>query len=218
MFPVKLNHCLKDCGLLGAIRKYDVHAGVDFYCEVGAEVACLRKGVVIDVFQFTGTDAGSPWWNATQAVVVESEGLVFVYGEVNATVNVGDKLATNAVVGKVSAVLKKNKGVTPTAMLHLEVWEKNHYQKNYVWQLNTPKPAGLLNPVDFLNGWVIKTEFGYILEDSCGNIIQWFDMAANCKAHCVGAGISPVYLSTKSSLPDRQTYTTLTNKTLWFDK
>lgn len=66
--------------------------------------------------------------------------------------------------------------------------------------------------------WIIKTEHGYMLEDIRGNLVEWFDMAANCKAYCMEKEIDPVYLSKKSRLIACDAYTIMTGKTLWWIK
>lgn len=218
MFPVQLTRSMQSCGLFGAVRRYDIHTGVDFYCEDGADVSCLRAGVVIDVFQFTGEAVGSPWWNTTYAVVVESGHMIFVYDEVLPGVTVGQSVAVGDIIGHVTPVLKRDKGVTPTSMLHLEIWMKRFYKKNYTWPLGEPKPEGLFDPLQILTFWLIKTEHGYLLEDVRGNIIQWFDMACNCKAFCMEYRIEPIYLTQKSRLADRQAYEVYTGKTLWWNR
>lgn len=150
MMPVQITTGFKHCGLFGTVRKHDIHTGLDFYCQVGAEVSCIQSGVVVDVFQFTGAKVGSPWWNTTYAVVVECGHLTFVYGELVPSVYLGQRLSVGDHIGNVSRVLKADKGVTPTSMLHLEVWLTDHYQKNHTWQLETEKPEGLLNPMEYV--------------------------------------------------------------------
>lgn len=217
MFPVKVVQPFKDCGLFSAVRRHDIHTGLDFYCEEGSDVSCIREGVVVDVFQFTGIDVGTHWWNSTDAVVVECGHLIYVYGEVNPSVRIGQHLSLGDRVGNVARVLRTNKGVTPTSMLHLEVWMKTGYKKNYTWKLGTDKPVGLLDPRTVMTFWLIKTEHGYILEDAKGNLVQWFDMACNSKAYCMETGIEPIYLTPKSRLASRQAYRALTGKTLWWE-
>lgn len=70
-----------DPGFFGARRKYDIHTGIDLYCEDGAEVTSLFDGVVIAIEDFTGPRAGSKWWEDTQAILVESTHGVVLYGE-----------------------------------------------------------------------------------------------------------------------------------------
>lgn len=108
------------CGQFGAVRKYDIHTGIDLYCEEGSIVSALEDGIVVAVEDFTGTKANSPWWNDTKAVLVEGKSGVICYGEIEPCVNVGDLIWAGDTIGK---VLKKNKG-RPTTMLHLELYEK----------------------------------------------------------------------------------------------
>lgn len=150
MYPVKTICDFKACGILGAVRKYDVHTGVDFYCEKGAPVSCVSGGVVVDVFQFTGEAVGTPWWNDTFAVVVEAGDLVYVYGEIYSIVAIGDLLEAGSLIGHVSPVLKVDKGITPRSMLHLEVWRKVGYIKNFAWELGAPRPEALLDPMEVI--------------------------------------------------------------------
>lgn len=217
MFPVKIIQPFKQCGSFGVVRRHDIHTGLDFYCEEGGDVACIREGVVIDVFQFTGVDVGTHWWNSTDAVVVECGNLIYVYGEVNPSVRIGQRLAVGDHVGNVARVLRTYKGATPTSMLHLEVWEKAHYKKNFTWALGDEKPVGLFDPKEVLIFWLIKTEHGYMLEDRQGRLVKWFDMACNSKAYCMELGIEPVYLTPKCRLADRQAYNALTGKRLWWE-
>jgi hypothetical protein len=66
--------------------------------------------------------------------------------------------------------------------------------------------------------WIIKTEHGYMLEDDDGNLVEWFDMAANCKAYCMEKGIEPIYIAkNRGRLVDVQAYKAATGKDLWFD-
>lgn len=150
MIPVKPTHPFMGCGLFGAVRKHDIHTGLDFYCEEGAVVSCISFGKVVDVFQFTGAAVNTPWWNDTFAVVVECGPLTYVYGEVVPCVEIGDIVSLGRTLGHVTPVLKQDKGVTPTSMLHLEVWESVDYKKNCVWFLGHHKPEGLLDPLEVL--------------------------------------------------------------------
>lgn len=217
MSPVKQICGLKPFGLFGATRKHDIHTGVDFYCQEGEEVKCLYDGTVVDIFQFTGCAVGSPWWNDTQAVVVENltTGLTFVYGELSPAVRVGEYVNAGQVLGHVLPVLKEDKGLTPTAMLHLEVWRNEGYLKNYTWDLNTPKPDGLIDPIQVLSGWLVKTEMGYMLLSYKGTYLKWFDMAANSKAYCMEQGIAPTYITMKSPLALKEEYKRATGRGIW---
>ncbi len=69
-------------GAFGAVRRHDVHTGVDLHCGAGQSVLAVERGVVVAVEEFTGPAAGSPWWLPTRAVLVEGASGVVLYGEV----------------------------------------------------------------------------------------------------------------------------------------
>ncbi|UOL48622.1 hypothetical protein [Pseudomonas phage Astolliot] len=216
MFPVNLTHRILPQGRVGAIRKYDIHTGLDLYCEMHADVRAMQPGTVVDVFQFTGEAVGSSWWNRTYAVVVESGDLTYVYGELIPRVEIGQKVINSDLLGWVTPVLKTDKGVTPTSMLHLELWETKHYIKNHTWGLTETMATGLLDPLIKMPHWLIKTEHGWILEDCSGHIVQFFDMACNSKAWCMEKNIVPIYLTPKTDPAKIRIYTTCTGKVPWF--
>jgi hypothetical protein len=221
MLPVCVKAPFQDCGLFSAVRKFDIHTGVDFYAEEGVPVIAIEEGIIIDVFKFTGKVVGTPWWNETYAVVVTSGKLTYVYGEVTPNVSIGDRVSSGDIVGYVKAVLKSDKGITPTSMLHLEVWETGYYIKNFTWKLGEEKPEGLLNPLIVLDSnkgqsmWVIKTCVGYRLETYSGELLNFFSMAADCKSETMGMNL--VYIKESSPLNVKVLYTLATGKALWFD-
>ena len=69
-------------GAFGAVRKFDVHTGVDLYCPEGTPIFAVEDGRVITIEIFTGPRAESPWWYETLAILVEGESGVVCYGEV----------------------------------------------------------------------------------------------------------------------------------------
>jgi hypothetical protein len=220
MLPVRVTSPFQDCGLFAAKRRFDLHAGVDFYCEEGAEVTNVFSGVVTDVFIFTGEEVGSPWWNTTQAVVVDCGAVTYVYGEVVASVNVGDCVEKGDILGAVTPVLKKDKGKTPQCMLHLEMWLSENYIKNFTWEIGQERPCGLLDPLmpeeaTYCGKWLIKTETGYILQGNGGYYLRYFAMAADSKAFLQDTPYK--YLTEASPIEDKLMYTICTGKTLWFD-
>jgi hypothetical protein len=221
MLPVRITHPFQDCGLFAAERKHDVHTGLDLYCEEGEHVRCLAKGLVINIFTFTGEEVGTPWWNTTEAIVVDCGDLIYVYGEVIHTVEIGQTVNVGDTLGLVTPVLKVNKGITPTSMLHLEVWQKFWYIENFTWNKGYDKPNGLLNPLSVLqhnttNLWLIKTQCGYMLEDNSGKYLIYFKMAADSKSY-LDREEDYVYLTEQSKLEDKIAYTLATGKALWFD-
>ncbi len=135
-------------GLFGAVRKHDIHTGIDFYCEHGESVHSIEDGIVLRIFQFTGAAVGSPWWNNTMAVLIKGDYL-FLYGEIESMVNVGDYVKEGAKIGSVQTVLKKNKGL-PMSMLHLEQYELDYRGNGEVWQLGGSKPDKLIDPTNLV--------------------------------------------------------------------
>ena len=70
-------------GQFGAVRKHDIHTGIDLYCPPNSKVFAMEAGRVIVRGAFTGMAAGSPWWNDTQYLVIRSDaGRIILYGEI----------------------------------------------------------------------------------------------------------------------------------------
>jgi murein DD-endopeptidase MepM/ murein hydrolase activator NlpD len=135
-------------GLFGAERKYDIHTGIDFYCNEGDPVYSIEDGVVSKITQFTGEKVGSPWWNDTYAIMIKGSYL-FLYGEVKPIVSVGDYVNSGQVIGNVIPVLKKDKGL-PINMLHLELYELDYNGDGVIWNFNSDKPKKLLDPTNIV--------------------------------------------------------------------
>lgn len=136
-------------GSFGAVRKFDIHTGVDLYVPEGTEVYAMEAGQVISIENFTGPKAGSPWWLDTQAILIEGASGVLLYGEVDASVQVGDQVTEGQLLGRVKRVLIKDKG-KPVTMLHFERYEP-WVRYSVFWGLTDPKmPKGLLDPTDLL--------------------------------------------------------------------
>lgn len=110
-------------GAFGIKRTHDTHTGVDLYVKEGAEIVAVEKGIVIDVFQFTGTAVNSAWWNDTQAVTIKGPSGIVLYGEISPSVIVGQVVAPGELIGKAIPVLKKDKG-RPMCMLHMELYSE----------------------------------------------------------------------------------------------
>lgn len=144
--PVKNFRMPNDEGQFMAVRKYDIHTGIDLYCREGSKVYAIEDGEVVAIENFTGELAGSPWWNNTQAVLMEGKHGVICYGEIEPlpTIALGTRIKEGEVIGKVLKVLKKNKG-KPMSMLHLELY-KHGTRKTVWWKHGEPQPEELLNP------------------------------------------------------------------------
>ena len=137
-------------GSFGAIRRYDVHAGIDLYCEEGTPVRAVEPGTVVQVQVYTGEKAGSPWWLETHAVMVEGSSGVICYGEISTTLSIGDQLNVGDHIGYVQRVLRHDKG-KPMSMLHFELYKPGS-QDTVWWYLNDPQPVSLLDPTPLLKG------------------------------------------------------------------
>lgn len=133
-------------GAFGAVRKHDVHTGIDLYCDAGTSVLAIERGTVVGVVDFTGPDTvpPTPWWNPTKAILIKGASGVICYGEVFPNVLVGTEVKPGRVIGCVIPVLKKDKGRHMT-MLHLELYERGTVEP-VVWNLNKDIPEGLLDP------------------------------------------------------------------------
>ncbi len=134
-------------GGFGTIRKNDIHTGIDFYCEPDTIVFSITDGYVVDIQRFTGASVGSPWWNETDCVIVRDlDDNYIVYGEINATCELGQIISKGDLIGTVIPVLKVDKGL-PMTMLHLEYYDHTFDLNPVIWNLNSPKPDSLLNPI-----------------------------------------------------------------------
>lgn len=135
-------------GYFGAVRKNDIHSGIDIYCEPDALIVAVEPGVVINVEKFTGASVGSPWWQETDAIWVRGLSGVVVYGEVSSIVSVGQQVNAGEELGFVKTVLMKDKGL-PMTMLHLELYNSSMTETVW-WRHGEEKPKELIDPTSFL--------------------------------------------------------------------
>lgn len=140
----------KHCGAFGAIRKHDIHQGVDLYCPTGTPVFAVEDAVVTNVRQFTGEALGFPWWRDTWAVYAKGATGTVVYGEIRVCpyIKEGMTIEQGTLLGWVEQVLKKDKG-RPMSMLHLALKNPN-VRRTGQWMLGTPQPLGLMDPTSYL--------------------------------------------------------------------
>ena len=137
-------------GGFAAPRKYDIHTGIDLYCNPDDEVFAIECGEVVGIIDFTGTNAESSWWNDTRAVMIEGASGVFVYGEIKERegLKIGDNIEAGDYIGNVLTVLKEDKG-KPMTMLHLELYE-HKFRETLIWKLREEKPKPLIDPTKIL--------------------------------------------------------------------
>ena len=135
-------------GAFGAVRKFDIHTGVDLYCPEGTPIYAVEDGVLVESEVFTGPNAESPWWHETFALLVEGGSGVVVYGEVAHPIKVGMPVKKGHIIGFAKQVLKKDKG-KPMCMLHLELMAMGSRETVW-WRSGAPQPEGLLDPTEYL--------------------------------------------------------------------
>lgn len=139
-------------GSFGAVRKHDVHTGIDLYCQPYERIFTVEAGTVVAVEKFTGEHADSPWWNNTWAVLIEGESGVICYGEgrFHYYIEPGYEVVEGEDLGVVERVLKVDKGVNPPTMLHFELY-KHGTRKTVWWHHGEPQPEELLDPTELVN-------------------------------------------------------------------
>lgn len=143
-------------GAFGAIRKFDIHEGVDIYTRDGAEVHAVEDGVVTAVYEFTGKKADCDWWNETWCVKVQGKSGVVTYGELAKPpdlLKVGGRVDEGDVIGSVTPVLRPEKYRPDirnhsVAMLHLEL--RSETCRLDGWKLGEQRDRKLLDPTPYL--------------------------------------------------------------------
>lgn len=133
----------------GGIRKYDIHTGIDLFCEEFSNVYAIESGQVINKNQFTGEEVGSPWWNSTDFLLIKGN-FNFLYGEIESSLKIGDNVKEGDIIGRVKKVLKVDKGL-PMCMLHLELYDNDYKGNGEIWNLGEEQPPMLLDPTDIIN-------------------------------------------------------------------
>lgn len=142
-------------GAFGARRKHDIHTGVDLYTAGTAQVRTVEAGIVVNIEEYTGANAGSPWWLPTKAILIKGKTGVVCYGEVQPEhVVTGKTVDKGIVIGHVAPVLPQGKVRRDIPghsrfMLHLELYDHQTTESVW-WHLNEDKPANLLDPTSFL--------------------------------------------------------------------
>jgi hypothetical protein len=140
-------------GGFGAKRRYDIHNGVDIYCDEEVFVLAVEDGRVVETGQFTGEAVGSPWWNDTYYMTIKGKSGYVVYGEIAHHASVGDDNSKGERIGNVVPVLRANKVRRDIKghsqfMLHLEL--KRELVHDGGWALGAPRPKELLDPTAYL--------------------------------------------------------------------
>ena len=159
-------------GGFGVKRKHDRHRGVDLYAPVGAKVFVVEKGKVVDIRPWTGAKANCDWWLDTDAVLIEGESGLVVYGEIEVEegVEVGMDVREGKLLGRVKCVLKRDKG-RPMSMLHIEL-RKPGFLRNIDKDWDDEIPDGIKDPTSFLTltNEIIQTIAGEV-QGTCDSLI-----------------------------------------------
>ncbi len=140
-------------GKFGAVRKHDVHTGVDIYTRENAPVLAMETGRVVCIEQFTGPPE-SPWWLPTDVILVEGPSGVIAYGEVTPKVSAGDLVCVGQEIANVVPVLKPGQERSDIPghsrfMLHLELYIPGT-RSTVWWKKGNPQPEELLDPTPIL--------------------------------------------------------------------
>lgn len=146
-------------GGFGAVRKHDIHTGVDNYCtEIGPFAHAAEDGVITSTGVFTGEKAECPWYNETFYITVKGKSGLIVYGELTEpdkrnNLNVGEKVKAGQFFGSVGKVLKNGsrkdiEGHSDT-MLHLELLKQDSTLE-YSPGWHDERPKDLLDPTPYL--------------------------------------------------------------------
>lgn len=145
-------------GAFGFKRKYDIHSGVDLYCNENDNVLAVEDGEVVAIEPFTGPKAGHPWWLDTMCVAISGETGLVNYGEIKPleTLKIGDKIKAGEKIGTVIPCLKEGKERKDIPghsrfMLHIELYKKGTKYFHKGWQYtDKEKPEELLDPTEYL--------------------------------------------------------------------
>lgn len=154
-------------GAFGAVRKHDVHCGVDLYTKNGTNVYSMEAGKVVEISPYTGRLANSPWWNDTLVVKVEGPTGIISYGEINPSpwLRVGEYIKRESYIGDVEQVLPDNKlrkdiPNHSCSMLHIELHNHGYIHKDMIWTLKEDKPKVLEDCTSFLTEAIENATFG----------------------------------------------------------
>lgn len=138
-------------GAFAAVRKYDIHTGVDLYVPNPCLVYAVEPGLVVSIEEFTGPKAGSPWWLPTKAILIEGPSGVVCYGEVDPVgISTGDCVEAGQILAYVAPVLPEEKSRPDIPghsrfMLHFELYDYGTKETVW-WNLDEYQPENLIDP------------------------------------------------------------------------
>lgn len=146
----------------GAKRPFNLHSGVDLFCDHNQPLATVEDGIVVGIRDFGKRQQNdAPWLNRTRVVLIEGKTGVVAYCNVKERNNlkIGQQVKAGEIIGNVIRINKKKKR-KDTCMLHLELYAKGT-RKRVTWSYNFPKPPQLLDPTSFLLGPIVDQQVMY---------------------------------------------------------
>ena len=129
----------------GYSKNHNVHTGVDLYVSYNAPVHSVENGTVIDIVKFTGPQTNYPNLLPTQAILIEGQSGVVLYGEIEVLeeIQIGQLIEAGSKIAHIKCA------VPDQPMLHLELY-KPGTKNSCVWKQGQPQPKPLLDPTSYL--------------------------------------------------------------------
>lgn len=145
----------------GAKRQYNLHAGVDLFCDHNQPLASVEDGIVVGIRDFSKQNNDRPWLNKTRVILIEGKTGVVAYCNVKERndLRIGQPVKAGEIIGNVIRINKKKKR-KDTCMLHLELYSTGT-RKRVTWSYNFPKPPQLLDPTPHLLGTIVEQQVVY---------------------------------------------------------
>ncbi len=145
----------------GARRKYNLHTGIDLFCENMQPLASVEAGKIVSIGDFSNQKDKSPWLNRTRVILIEGQTGVVAYCNVieKPGLRVGRAVTAGEIIGNVIRINKKRRK-NDICMLHLELY-KPGTRKRVIWSYNFPKPPQLLDPGKYLLGIITDNQVIY---------------------------------------------------------
>ena len=154
-------------GAFGFRRKRCHHSGVDLYTDEGADIFAVEAGKVVGIEHFTGPQDSTPWYENTEAILIEGKTGVVCYGEMiprgyNPTsfasamnrIAVGDWVKKGGYIGRVTPVIPVGREQAypgwSRSMLHLELYKHGTHECSHRWHLDAEMHPYLIDPTPFL--------------------------------------------------------------------
>ena len=138
-------------------RRVSHHTGVDLYTVEGEPVHAMEDGIVTSIEHFTGAQDKSPWWENTDAVVIEGKSGAICYGEIipNPLLAIGSEVKRGDLVGKVTPVVHKGRERPDIpghsrSMLHIEYYKPARKKASDTWELDKPMHEYMIDPTPYL--------------------------------------------------------------------